>query len=232
MRANQYGAPCGSVLPHRLVQRRDLVIELFAALVETAAATGGDFAHLFDRDRRAAVLPPRRDPLRSRASPNARRASPSPPCASATSASSSMARARLPSPAPGVFERTAQHLDDVRHSERAQHVDADSDNNALMTSKEGFSVVAPMNVSVPSSTYGRKVSCCALLKRCTSSKQHGAAPASARTSARTFNGFADILDPGHDGRELHEFRVGAACNQPCERGLARAWRAPEVNECS
>jgi hypothetical protein len=41
---------------HGLVQRRDLVVELFAALVETAAATRGDFAHLFDRDRRATVL--------------------------------------------------------------------------------------------------------------------------------------------------------------------------------
>src|SRR5437870_9516661 len=38
-----------------------------------------------------------------------------------------------------------------------------------MTSKDGFSVVAPMNVSKPRSTKGRKASCCALLKRCTSS---------------------------------------------------------------
>ena len=44
------------------------------------------------------------------------------------------------------------------------------ESNAPMTSNEGFSVVAPMNTSVPSSTCGRKLSCWALLKRCTSSR--------------------------------------------------------------
>ena len=43
------------------------------------------------------------------------------------------------------------------------------DSSAPITSNEGFSVVAPMKVSSPSSTYGRKASCCALLNRCTSS---------------------------------------------------------------
>src|SRR3569623_1133834 len=43
------------------------------------------------------------------------------------------------------------------------------ESNALFNSTEGSSVVAPMKVSVPSSTKGRKASCCALLKRCTSS---------------------------------------------------------------
>ena len=55
----------------------------------------------------------------------------------------------------------------------------------------------------------------------------GAATAFGAHGARAFHGFADILDPGHDGRELHEFRVGAACDQPRERGLARARRPPE-----
>ncbi len=36
---------------------------------------------------------------------------------------------------------------------------------ALLTSNEGFSVVAPMRVSVPDSTWGRSASCWALLKR-------------------------------------------------------------------
>jgi hypothetical protein len=40
---------------------------------------------------------------------------------------------------------------------------------AELTSNEGFSVVAPIRVIVPSSTCGRIASCCALLKRCTSS---------------------------------------------------------------
>ena len=34
-----------------------------------------------------------------------------------------------------------------------------------MTSKDGFSVVAPMSVIRPDSTWGRKASCWALLKR-------------------------------------------------------------------
>src|ERR1700730_18389040 len=43
------------------------------------------------------------------------------------------------------------------------------DNNGEMTSKDGFSVVAPINVMCPASTYGRNASCWALLNRCTSS---------------------------------------------------------------
>ena len=40
---------------------------------------------------------------------------------------------------------------------------------APFTSKEGFSVVAPMSMMLPLSTKGRKASCWALLKRCISS---------------------------------------------------------------
>ena len=43
------------------------------------------------------------------------------------------------------------------------------DNSAEFTSKEGFSVVAPMKVNRPDSTCGKKASCWLLLKRCTSS---------------------------------------------------------------
>ena len=39
------------------------------------------------------------------------------------------------------------------------------DNNALFKLKLGFSVVAPMNTTVPSSRYGNRVSCCVLLNR-------------------------------------------------------------------
>ncbi len=38
-----------------------------------------------------------------------------------------------------------------------------------MTSKDGFSVVAPTKVMAPDSTWGRMASCWALLNRCTSS---------------------------------------------------------------
>ena len=43
------------------------------------------------------------------------------------------------------------------------------DNNAPLTSKEGFSVVAPMSKILPFSTKGKNASCCALLKRWISS---------------------------------------------------------------
>ena len=39
----------------------------------------------------------------------------------------------------------------------------DLDTRARFTSKYGFSVVAPMRVTVPSSTNGSRKSCCALL---------------------------------------------------------------------
>ena len=41
--------------------------------------------------------------------------------------------------------------------------------SAAFSSKDGFSVVAPTSVIVPSSICGRKPSCCALLKRWISS---------------------------------------------------------------
>ena len=37
------------------------------------------------------------------------------------------------------------------------------DNRGEITSKEGFSVVAPINTKMPSSTYGSTISCCDLL---------------------------------------------------------------------
>ena len=43
------------------------------------------------------------------------------------------------------------------------------ESNAPLTSKDGFSVVAPMRMMLPRSTNGRNASCCALLKRWISS---------------------------------------------------------------
>ena len=43
------------------------------------------------------------------------------------------------------------------------------ESSALLSANEGFSVVAPMNITVPFSISGRKASCCVLLKRWTSS---------------------------------------------------------------
>ena len=69
------------------------------------------------------------------------------------------------------------------------------------TSKNGFSVVAPTRMTVPSSTPGRRASCCALLKRWISSRKRMVRPlpspsrwsARARTS-RTSLTPADVAD--------------------------------------
>ena len=45
------------------------------------------------------------------------------------------------------------------------------ESSAELTSKYGFSVVAPTSTTVPSSTAGSSVSCCALLKRWISSRK-------------------------------------------------------------
>ncbi len=45
------------------------------------------------------------------------------------------------------------------------------ESNALITVKEGFSVVAPISMMTPFSTYGRSASCCALFHLCISSKK-------------------------------------------------------------
>ena len=47
---------------------------------------------------------------------------------------------------------------------------------ALLTSKKGFSVVAPIRMTVPSSTCGRSASCCILLKRWISSTKSTTLP--------------------------------------------------------
>src|SRR5271169_542603 len=67
--------------------------------------------------------------------------------------------------------RTARSRSSARSSglSASSTYTAARDSRALFTSNDGFSVVAPMKVSKPRSTKGRKASCCALLKRCTSS---------------------------------------------------------------
>ncbi len=67
-----------------------------------------------------------------------------------------------------------------------------------MTSKYGFSVVAPISVSSPSSTPGSSASCCALLKRWISSRKRivrrPLAPSRSRARASTSRTFATVAD--------------------------------------
>ena len=51
------------------------------------------------------------------------------------------------------------------------------ESSGALSANDGFSVVAPINVTVPSSTWGKNASCCALLKRCISSTNKIVRPA-------------------------------------------------------
>src|SRR5207249_9072222 len=80
-------------------------------------------------------------------------------------------RARASNVSPGRASRAARsNSSPSSASERLLSTYTEvRESNAPITSKEGFSVVAPTKVSSPRSTKGRNASCCALLKRCTSS---------------------------------------------------------------
>jgi hypothetical protein len=141
--------------------RADLVVELLALLVEATVTTSEtSAARLRDRPRRLA---------RDRAPPrefNARHAS---------SAAQTVSRSRRLD-----LGACSAGLDFVGRARRSTSFTSSADGNAartrvrgtvkLLISNDGFSVVAPMNTLVPSSTNGRNRSCCALLKRCTSSR--------------------------------------------------------------
>ena len=97
-----------------------------------------------------------------------------------------------------------------------------------MISKLGFSVVAPMSVSVPSSDGGRRLSCWALLSRWISSTKRMvcAPPESSRPRAAV----DDLPDPRHplgDRAEGHEYPLRGAGDEVGERRLAAARRSPE-----
>src|SRR6202140_850045 len=114
---------------------------------------------------------------------SARRAPPSGAGAMRSSAAGSACSCSWPSPRSG--SRSAACSSTVRSStDRARNTYTRArDSSALITSKDGFSVVAPTKVSVPSSRYGRNVSCCALLKRGTSSRNSSVGrPSWARTA--------------------------------------------------
>src|SRR3954454_11667055 len=108
------------------------------------------------------------------------------------------------------------------------------DNSAELTSKNGFSVVAPTRNTRPSSTAGSSVSCCALLKRWISSRKkivgsplvvrRWAAGPAARGGAAVgaLPHGANLLPADVHGRGLLERRPGIARQQPGQGGLARA----------
>src|SRR5690348_10012297 len=101
------------------------------------------------------------------------------------------------------------------------------ESSGAVSSKLGFSVVAPISVMIPFSTQGRNASCCARLNRWISSQKRIVPRPSylSRSSAcwmisRTRHTF------GH-GRKRLELAGGVVGDETGERGLPRAGGPPE-----
>ena len=100
--------------------------------------------------------------------------------------------------------------------------------SALLTSKYGFSVVAPIRMTVPFSTHGSRASCCALLKRWTSStKRIVRWPYCPRRSWAVAMACADVGDAGEHGVDGDEVGAGGVGDDARQGGLAGAGRAVE-----
>ena len=97
-----------------------------------------------------------------------------------------------------------------------------------MTSKYGFSVVAPIKVTSPSSTAG---SMCVLLRLVEAvdlvEEEDRPLPVPAQAVAGVLDHAADVVDARRDGGQLLEGRAGGLRDDPGERGLADARRAVE-----
>ena len=96
-----------------------------------------------------------------------------------------------------------------------------------MSSKDGFSVVAPTRTMVPSSISGRKASCCARLKRWISSTKSSVPRPLVAAQAGGLEDLLQVGDAGEDRADLDEGEVGGVGEQAGDRGLADAGRAPE-----
>src|SRR6202035_4391498 len=77
----------------------------------------------------------------------------------------------------------------------------------------GFSVVAPINVMCPASTYGRNASCCALLNRCTSSTNTMVrCPDRDLRSATAITSFISLIPASTALNDTNSERVSRAIN--------------------
>jgi hypothetical protein len=100
--------------------------------------------------------------------------------------------------------------------------------SGAFTSKNGFSVVAPISVSRPSSTAGRSASCCALLNRWTSSRKRMVPrPSSAMRvrarpmTSRTSRTPADTADRATNSRSVCAATTRASVVLPVPGGPQR-----------
>ena len=101
------------------------------------------------------------------------------------------------------------------------------DRSAALSSKDGFSVVAPTSMTVPSSMTGRKQSCWARLKRWISST-NSSVPWPVRAAPRAAsNTFFRSATPEKIAEICSKARPVSPREQPRDRGLAGAGRPPE-----
>ena len=137
------------------------------------------------------------------------RASPSDSATIAATASGSTSRPRRPRPrsASATARRTIVSSSDS--VSRSSTYTRQRESSAAITSNDGFSVVAPIRVTVPRSTCGRNASCWALLKRWISStKRIVRWPWSVRRSSASRDEAPHLLDAGEHGGERGEVRLG------------------------
>ena len=174
-----------------------------ASVPRCARERGGGLEHA-ERAARVAVGAPARSPRRA-SSPSATPAPPSPRSRSSSARRTSVASAASSS-APSANTRQRE-------------------SSGATTSNDGFSVVAPISVTVPRSTCGSSASCCARLKRWISSTKSTVRAARAASRARR----SPRAPPSRRRarrRARTKSRAGALREQPRERRLAASPAGP------
>ena len=152
----------------------------------------------------------------ARPSPSAMRTSD----ARASSSSGSGSPRDLLGPREELFDRRPRRAD-LKISTRAR------ERSAAFSSKDGFSVVAPTSVTVPSSMTGRKASSWARLKRWISSTKSSVPCPVARRPRAASNTFFRSATPEKIAEICSKWRSVSLRQQPRHRGLAGAGRPPE-----
>ena len=185
-----------------------------AVLVADVLGLGERDGALEDVERGPGVAARERDEVRRRRRRSGRRRRPV------------RARRRARAPRPSSARRTtAPTSSSVSGSSRQTRI---RDRSAELTSKYGFSVVAPMSVTVPSSTCGRSASCWALLKRWISSRNRIVrVPCRVSRSCASAIVAADLGDARHDRRQRREMGADLRREKAGEARLAGARRAPQ-----
>jgi hypothetical protein len=209
------------------VQRRDLVVELFAALVEAASAAGRDLTHLFERDRRAAITL-RREIRRD--FEHAERA----PRVAVTAVRERDERFVVDGELPlaetplCVLERATEQLDEILRLQRTEHVNtragqqrADHFERRILGGRADEGQRAVFDVGQEG------VLLCLVEAVHLVEEQDRASTSLGAHGLRSIDGLTDILHTRHHGGELHEFGVGTPRDEPRERRLPRAGRSPE-----